>query len=292
MPLRKVLEPPSYKLDALLPCIQSADSHWTMLHQHRAWAACLFLQHRAVLHICLWLWVHSREWQQTLGQIMLKNLADAPSHLQQMLLCLQDYNHHVKYWSNREMLIVDALSCYAPLAAPEIPLNISMNHVHIIPQKKINFQDVVHSDLTLHALAEMILLGWPEDIHDVPIDLQPYHHACDVLTVEDGIILCGEALTIPPLERDKVLQSIHEGHQGISKCQYCACQWFYWPGINEDTKHAIEACTTCQHHHPQEPQQLIKPTPAPLMPMATPWALQWQQVPHHQWLLLKDALCL
>ena len=44
----------------------------------------------------------------------------------------------------------------------------------------------MHSDPTLHALAEMTLLGWPEDIHDVPMDLCPYHHACDFLTVEDA----------------------------------------------------------------------------------------------------------
>ena len=95
------------------------------------------------------------------------------------------------------MLIADALSCYAPLAAPAIPLDISVNHLHITPQKKIDFQDAVHSDPTLHALTEMILLGWPGDICNVPMDLHPYHHACDVLTVEDGIILHGEPLVIP-----------------------------------------------------------------------------------------------
>ena len=96
------------------------------------------------------------------------------------------------------MLIADALSHYALLAAPAIPLNISVNHLHITPQKKIDFQDTVHSDPTLRALAEMILLGWPEDICDVPMDLCPYHYSYDVLTVEDGIILHGEALVIPP----------------------------------------------------------------------------------------------
>ena len=129
------------------------------------------------------------------------------------------------------MLIVDILSCYAPLATPVIPLDVFVNHLHITPKKKIDFQDVVCSDPTLHALAEMILSGWPEDICNVPMDLCPYHNAHNVLTVEDGIILPREALVIPPSERDKVLQSIHEGHQGISKCQYHAHQCIYWPGI-------------------------------------------------------------
>ena len=51
-----------------------------------------------------------------------------------------------------------------------------------MPQKKINFQDAMHSDLNLHSLVEMVLSGWPEDIYDVPMDLLPYYHTCDVLT--------------------------------------------------------------------------------------------------------------
>ena len=74
-----------------------------------------------------------------LEQIMLKNLAGAPAHLKQMLLSLQDYDLYIKYQPSREMLIADALSWYALLATLEIPLNISMNHVHIMPQKKIDF---------------------------------------------------------------------------------------------------------------------------------------------------------
>ena len=96
----------------------------------------------------------------------------------------QDYDICIIYWPGIEMLIADALSHYAPLATSAISLDISVNHLHITPQKKIDFQDVVHSDPTLHALAEMILSGWPEDIQDVPMDLHPYHHARDVLTVK------------------------------------------------------------------------------------------------------------
>ena len=40
----------------------------------------------------------------------------------------------------------------------------------------------------------------------------------------------------------------------------------YWPRINSDIKHLIESCPTCQHCHPQEPQQLFKPTSAPEYP--------------------------
>ena len=65
------------------------------------------------------------------------------------------------------------------------------------------------------------------------------------MTVEDGLILKGEALIIPSLQKEKILQAIHEGHMGISKSQYNAGQCVYWPGINEDIRKMVEAC---QHH--------------------------------------------
>ena len=64
----------------------------------------------------------------------------------------------------------------------------------------------------------MIITGWPDDIKDVPKALRPYHGQCDSLTVEDGLILCGEGIIIPPVERKKVLEQIHQGHLDTSKC--------------------------------------------------------------------------
>ena len=59
------------------------------------------------------------------------------------------------------------------------------------------------------------------------------------MTVEDGLILWGEALIIPPSEREKVLISIHEGHLGISKSQSYTRQRIYLPGINADIKKMV-----------------------------------------------------
>ena len=71
----------------------------------------------------------------------------------------------------------------------------------------------------LCTFAETIIAGWPEDPKDVPCDLQFYWNHHDIMTVEDGIILCGEAILIPTVEREEVLCQIHEGHQSITKCQ-------------------------------------------------------------------------
>ena len=110
----------------------------------------------------------------------------------------------------------------------------------------------------------MILSGWPEDICDVPMDLYPYHHAHDVLTVEDGIILCGEALVIPPLERDNVLWS-NPWRPPRNNPNANTMPTNVFIGLA-----TIETSNTPLKHVPhtnaithQEPWQPLKPTPAP-----------------------------
>ena len=129
---------------------------------------------------------------------------------------------------------------------------------------------MIKDDPLLSALADTIITGWPDDIKDIPKALRPYHGQRDSLTVEDGLILHREAINVPPRERKKVLEQIHQGHLGTSKCQYRARQCVYWPGINKNIKQLVEACATCQSHWPQEPRQALKPTLPPEQP--------WQQL--------------
>ena len=146
------------------------------------------------------------------------------------------------------MLVADALSHYAPLKAPEKPLDITINHVHITPNRKTEFQTLIQDDPLLHSPAELIIAGWPDDINDVPHTVCTYHGHRIPFTVENGLILQGEAVIIPPSEREKTLQAIHEGHIGISKCQNKTIHCVYWPGINSDIKHLIESCPKSQNH--------------------------------------------
>ena len=87
----------------------------------------------------------------------------------------------------------------------------------------------------------MIIAGWLDNIKDIPKALRPYHGQRHSLTVEDGLILRGEAIIVPPAERRKILEQIHQGHLGISKCQYRPRQCVYWPGINKDIEWLVEA---------------------------------------------------
>ena len=121
------------------------------------------------------------------------------------------------YFPGKEMLVADALSHYAPPDGPEIPNDVAINHVDITPQKRTKFKAAICDDLLLHSLMDTIPAGWPRDINDVSHPLHPYNAHYDVLTVEDGLILHGKTLVIPPTDREKVFQAIHKDHLGITR---------------------------------------------------------------------------
>ena len=52
------------------------------------------------------------------------------------------------------MLLADTLSHYAPQNGPEVALDITIHHVHIIPEKKLKFQETIQDDPLLLSLAE------------------------------------------------------------------------------------------------------------------------------------------
>ena len=138
-----------------------------------------------------------------LESISQKNLADTPAQLQHMLLCLWGYDYILHYCPSKEMALPDALSCFSPHPGP----NIAIHHAHLSANWKGAFQQAFVSDAEMCALADIIIIGRPDDIKEVPYPLYPYWQHHETLTVEDGLVLCGEALIVPPSERERILHS-------------------------------------------------------------------------------------
>ena len=88
----------------------------------------------------------------------------------------QDYNCTLKYWPGEEIAITNDLSRYLPEKAPEIHLDISTNHLYVTQEKKQDYQKAIQNNPLLHALADIIVSGWPEDIKDVPKSLHQTSH--------------------------------------------------------------------------------------------------------------------
>ena len=126
-----------------------------------------------------WTYVYGRSFtiksdHKPLESISQKNLADMPVHLQHMLLHLQGYNYTICYCPSMEMALSDTLSLFSPHPGPNIRLDIAIHHACLSPERKEAFQQAFVSDPKMHALANMIITGWPKNIKAVPHPLCPY----------------------------------------------------------------------------------------------------------------------
>ena len=116
-------------------------------------------------------------------------------------------------------------------------------------------------DVEMCALADIIISGLPDDIKEVSHPLHPYWQHCESLTVEDELVFYGESLIIPPSEREKVLGTLHQYHQGITKTQFLACGCVSWPGMYKAIEDAVLQCETCMRFRAQNvATPLIKTT--------------------------------
>ena len=111
------------------------------------------------------------------------------------------------------MALPDTLSHFSPCPGPDIPLDIPIHHSHLSPDGKEAFQQAFMSDPEMHTLTNIIITGWPHDIKAVSCPLCPYWQHHETITVENGLVLQGEALIVPPLKRERILQQLHQSHQ-------------------------------------------------------------------------------
>ena len=150
------------------------------------------------------------------------------------------------------------------MSRPNIPLYIAIHHVHLSTDQKEAFQQAFMGDAEMHALTDLIITSWPDDIKQVPHPLHPYWQHHETLTVEDGLVLHGEALIVHPSERERILHKLHQFHQEITKSHLLICGCIFWPGIN--TEEVVHQCETCTQFQVQNAATPLTPTPTPYCP--------------------------
>ena len=119
------------------------------------------------------------------------------------------------------------------------------------------------ADPELIAVTDLILNGFPEHRSQLDPRLRPYWGVRDRLAVDDGLVVCGQRLVIPPSLRRATLERLHASHQGVERTKRRARQVVYWPFLDSDIANHVGACPACQQYLPSQQKE-------PLMPEKTP----------------------
>ena len=74
-----------------------------------------------------------------------------------------------------------------------------------------------------------------------------------MLSIESGLITCGNRNIVPKEMRHKMLQNVHEGHQGKERCLLRARNTVFWPKMTYNVQQLTEKCIICQEHGKSQP---------------------------------------
>ena len=108
-------------------------------------------------------------------------------------------------------------------------------------------------DEQLTRLKDYISTGFPCDKKNLPKDLHEFWPHKEMLSIESGLIICGNRIIVPKEMTPEMLQYIHEGDQGKERCLLRARNTVFWPKMTYDVQQLIEKCTICQEYGKSQP---------------------------------------
>ena len=108
-------------------------------------------------------------------------------------------------------------------------------------------------DGQLTKLKGYISTGFPGDKKNLLTDLHEFWPHKEMLSIESGLITCGNRIIVPKEMRPEMLQYVHKGHQGKERCLLRARNTVFWPKMTYDIQELIEKCIICQECGKSQP---------------------------------------
>lgn len=210
-----------------------------------------------------------------LGQ---KSLDELPIRVQRFRMRLMRFCFTISHVPGRDLSTADTLS-RAPTSASTAEDHLLQEEsdayiqytLQNIPETGNGLAEIrrqQEKDEVCRKLVTYCSTTWP-DKSRLRGKMKKYYSVAGELSVQDGLLLRGCRLVIPEALQGRVLNQLHEGHQGILKCRERARQAVWWPGLSRELEDHVTDCQMCCQHRSQRAEPLI-PTPLPDLP--------WQKV--------------
>ena len=207
-----------------------------------------------------------------------KNLDELPIRVQRFRLRMMRYKFTISHVPGTSLQVADALSrapCSNAMPTDVLLQTETAAYVDIVVQtlpateKQLErirrYQEV---DEECQEAVRHTRSGWPSR-QSLSGAMKHYLNVAPQLSEKDGLLMRGSRIVIPTALRLEMLDRIHTGHQGISKCRERARRSVWWPGLSRQLEELVQNCAVCRKYINQRSEPLI-PTVLPQLP--------WQRV--------------
>ena len=194
----------------------------------------------------------------------------ASARIQRWALTLSAYDYDIAFKPGAQHANADVLSRLPlPDHPPSVPLPqetvFLMETLQMSPVTAKQIKFWTSHDPILSKVRDRVLQGWV-DTSDPK--LLPYQRRKNELSIEDGCILWGNRVVVPPPGQAKVMDTLHEGHPGMARMKSLARCYVWWPSMDQELEQKVKECVHCQLMQNSPPQVPTHPWEWPQHPWA------------------------
>ena len=194
----------------------------------------------------------------------------AAARLQRWSMILMAHQYELQFRSSQQHGNCDGLSRF-PVDNDELGTECSVNHFSVsntLPITARQIAEETRKNPTMIKAYEYTMNGWPSWCNEG--ELKPYFVRSHQLSADQGCLLWGTRVIIPPKYRSQLLAELHEDHPGIVKMKSRARTYLWFPGLDSEIETLVSSCGVCQSIQKDVP-------PPPLIPWDFPSGV-WKRV--------------
>ncbi|XP_057310221.1 uncharacterized protein K02A2.6-like [Hydractinia symbiolongicarpus] len=166
----------------------------------------------------------------------------------------------------------DATSRMKPIASVDLDNHIAYIEEEITlerPTDTIRLETIrkhAQTDKNYHHLCQLIEEGFPTNKESVPSNLREFWSLRERLYTSNDLIFSKGIPLVPKSLRQRLLDELHVGHQGVSSMKSNARQRFFWSGMNSDIQNKRLNCRRCNETAPSQSKEPAEQPPQPSYP--------------------------